>query len=108
MYKISHHKERYYPVLIQLSGELCFTVECKYSPWSSWSASCGPATRTRTQITEEIEVEAASCDGLPLECHGQMDETQTRDTPCKNTVKSHIRSQAHIKGFCVGNLYPAE
>ena len=32
----------------------CPTVNCKWSEWSAWSATCGPATRQRTVTTEQV------------------------------------------------------
>ncbi|XP_031574613.1 uncharacterized protein LOC116308348 isoform X2 [Actinia tenebrosa] len=64
----------------------CFTVLCYYSAWQPWSATCGPATRRRYQIIDEIEVLRKSCEKLPLECTGDQQQTQTRDTPpCPTT-----------------------
>ena len=32
----------------------CPTVNCKWSEWSDWSATCGPATRQKTVTTERV------------------------------------------------------
>ncbi|XP_068676816.1 uncharacterized protein [Montipora foliosa] len=69
--------------------EECYTVECGYYPWSAWSATCGKANRRRIQLIEEIELFLPSCDGLPLECHGDQIQEQTRSTPpCPTTTAS--------------------
>lgn len=67
--------------------ELCYTVECSYNPWSSWSATCGSAYRRRLQVIEEIEIFKPSCDGLPLECFGDEIQEETRNTPLCPTTK---------------------
>lgn len=63
-------------------------MECIYNPWSSWSATCGKAFRRRIQLIEEIELWKASCEGLPLECPGDEEEEEERNTPlCKDVVR---------------------
>ncbi|XP_078353361.1 uncharacterized protein LOC144638092 isoform X2 [Oculina patagonica] len=67
--------------------EECYTVECSYNPWSSWSATCGSAYRRRIQVIEEIELLRPSCDGLPLECPGDQIQEEKRTTPlCPTTL----------------------
>lgn len=67
--------------------EECYTVECSYNPWSSWSATCGDAFRRRIQVIEEIELLRPSCDGLPLECPGDQIQEEKRKTPLCPTTK---------------------
>ena len=59
-------------------------MECDYTPWSHWSASCGPATRVRYLDIQEVVVDKPSCEGLQLECVGDDEKTQSRSVPeCK-------------------------
>lgn len=38
----------------------CPTVNCTWSEWSSWSATCGPATRQKTVTTKQVRTNLLS------------------------------------------------
>ncbi|XP_066936875.1 uncharacterized protein [Clytia hemisphaerica] len=46
----------------------CATIECNWSKWSDWSATCGERSRERKIIGKLTTVESLSCDGLPKKC----------------------------------------
>lgn len=63
----------------------CPTVNCTWSQWSDWSATCGPARRQKTVTTQQIVVQNNSCDGLPQSCPaGPITENRTSMCACQS------------------------
>jgi len=63
----------------------CPTVNCTWSQWSDWSATCGPAIRQKTVTTQQIVVQNNSCDGLPQSCPaGPITENRTSMCACQS------------------------
>ena len=73
-----------YPLKIENRETLCTcpTVNCTWSKWEEWSASCGPATRKRVIETTKTTVQKPSCDGLSQSCT-EKPEVESKRVPCE-------------------------
>lgn len=61
----------------------CTFVSCVPDEWSSWSAKCGKAQRSRDINTVNRKIQKLSCDGLLQSCP-ENKESQERVTLCKS------------------------
>ena len=60
----------------------CSKAVCTWKNWSSWSATCGSASRSRSIETTMTKVAQYSCKDIPTSCE-QQPEVEDRKTKCK-------------------------